>query len=356
MTHDTTAIATAPLRTIGLDLGDTSSALCVMNAQGHIDEESVLPTTKSALRKRFTRAERFRVVMEACGQSHWISGFLEELGHEVQVVNPRRLQLITDSVSKTDRNDARLLAKLGRADLDLLRPIHRRSDVCVRVRALLNARRSLVQARTRLINSIRGTAKLFGHKLRTSSAEGFVLTAKQGVPADLLEILQPQLDTLTALAQQVERYDIQIEKLGREEFPQTQLLRQIYGVGPQVALAFVAAIEDPKRFRRSRDVGPYLGLTPRREQSGGRDPRLRITKHGDSMLRSLLVTAATHIMRKQAPDSDLKRHALRIARGSGPRDQGRARIATARRLAVVMHHLLLTGEAYQPFHAVALDA
>jgi transposase len=338
---------------MGLDLGDRQSALCVMDERGQILKECVLPTTKAALRRHFSGGGRARVVMEACGQSHWISGCIEELGHEVLVVNPRRLRLITESVTKTDRNDARLLARLGRLDVELLSPIHRRNDVSVRVRALLTARRNLVEIRTRLVNSVRGTAKVFGHTLRGSSAEKLAAAAMKGLPADVLELVQPQLDTLTALAEQIGRYDAQVEKLGQAEFPQTRLLQQIHGVGPLVALAFVAAIEDPKRFRRSRDVGPYLGLTPRRDQSGGHDPQLGISKHGDSMMRSLLVSAATHIMRERAPDSDLKRHALRVAGGSGPRDRGRARIATARRLAVLMHRLLLTGEVYEPLHAAA---
>jgi transposase len=343
----------APQRTIGLDLGDGTSTLCVLDSGGHILEETSLPTSRTALRSRFRAQERSRVVLEACGQSHWVARLLQSFGHEVFVVNPRQLRLISQSVKKCDRNDARLLARVGRSDVGLLQPTFLRSDASMQARALLRARRNLVQMRTRLVNSVRSTAKTFGSKLRSASAEGFVAAATKGLPAQVLKIVQPQLLTLTFLEQQIGAYDQEIERLGRAEFPQTQLLRQIFGVGPQIALAFVVAIDDPKRFRRSRDVGPYLGLTPRKDQSGDSDPQLPISKHGDGSLRSLLVTAATHILRKNAPDSDLRRHGERIAGRGTTKERGKARIAVARKLAVVMHRLLLTGEAYQPLREAA---
>jgi transposase len=286
--------------------------------------------------------------MEASLQSNWIALLIEELGHEVHVINPRQLQLISQSMCKTDRNDARILARVGRIDLGLLRPTYRHGRASLKARALLNARRNLVQVRTRLVNSIRGCAKVFGYALRSGAVESFETIAARGLPAELLVIVKPQLECIAYIAKQIDGYDKEIERLGTEEFPQTNLLRAIHGVGPQVSLAFVAAIEDPKRFKRSRDVGPYFGLTPRRDQSGDKDPLLPISKNGDGSLRSLLVTAATHILRKSAPDSDLKRHGQHVAKRKTSKDRGRARIAVARKLAVVMHHLLLTGEVYEP--------
>ena len=342
------SIATADTHTIGLDLGDSRSALCVIDAEGRIVEETSVLTRADALRKRFERP-RVRVVMEACGQSSWIGDLLDELGHEVCVVNPRRLHLITHSVKKTDRNDARLLARIGRTDVGLLQPTHRRRPDCRDARTALKARRSLVEMRTRLVNSVRSSAKGYGCKLRACSTEHFVKTATASLPAQVCALVQPQLDTLNFLAERIHSCDLEIERLCTQRFPQTALLRQIHGVGPQVALAFVAAVDGPERFLRSRDVGPYLGLTPRRDQSGDSDPRLRISKHGDGSTRSLLVSAATHILRARAPDSDLKRFGLRTAGDHpSPRDRGRARIAVARKLAVLMHRLLSTGEVYEP--------
>ena len=338
---------TADLQTIGLDLGDTRSTLCVVDLQGQIVEEKSVSTTREALTLRFRRP-RARVVMEACGQSNWISALIEELGHEVYVVNPRQLHLITRSVKKTDRNDARLLARLGRADIGLLQPTHRRGLDCQAARTVLNARRALVQTRTRLVNTIRSAAKSYGFKLRGCSSTTFAKLANTNLPQQVRALVQPLLDAILNLDQYIERYNAEVERLGREHFPQTNVLRQIHGVGPQVALAFVTTIEEPKRFARSRDVGPYLGLTPRRDQSGDSDPHLKISKHGDGSTRSLLVGAATAIMRDTAPDTDLKRFGERIAGGTSRRDRGRARIAVARKLSVVMHRLLLTSEVYEP--------
>jgi transposase len=337
------------IRTIGLDLGDTKSTLCAMDPKGQVVSRGEMSTTRAALKERFGTMKRARIVLEACGQSTWIARLLESFGHEVYVANPRQLHLISRSVKKCDQNDALLLARFGRLELGLLQPTHLRNQPSLEARAVLKARRNLVCVRTRLINSVRAFAKGFGKKLRTCGSDNFVTIASAGIPPELIGLVQPQLDTLAFLQQQIERYDQEIEKLGREQFPQTQLLREIYGVGPQIALAFVAAIDDPERFARSRDVGPYLGLTPRRDQSGDSDPKLRITKHGDGDVRSLLASAAAHVMRKNAPDSNLKRFGLRIQGPSPtPRDRARARIAVARKLAVLMHRLLRNGEVYEP--------
>jgi transposase len=210
-----------------------------------------------------------------------------------------------------------------------------------------------VQVRTRLVNSVRAAAKGFGQKLETCGSDHFVQLATRALTEDVRSLLQPQLEVITCLQGQIERYDQEVERRANIAFPQTELLRAIYGVGPQVSLAFVAAIDDPARFGRSRDVGPYFGLTPRRDQSGDSDPVLRITKHGDGDMRSLLVSAATHVMRKNAPDCDLKRFGKRVEGPSPtPRSRARARIAVARKLAVMMHRLLRTGEVYDPDYAL----
>jgi transposase len=351
MTQDT---VNEDIRTIGLDLGDTKSTMCVMDAKGRILTEAEVATTRDALTLKFRSMPRARIVLEACGQSNWIAGLLEKIGHEVHVANPRQLALITRSVKKCDRNDARLLARIGRLDLGLLQPTYRRGISALSVRVVLNARRNLVQVRTRLINSVRAAAKGFGQKLPTCGSDYFVKCASTSLPPHILELLQPLIDTLVALQKQIERYDADIERLSETVFPQTALLRPIHGVGHQVALAFVAAIDDPKRFRRSRDVGPYLGLTPRRDQSGDSDPKLPISKHGDGDTRSLLVSAATHIMRKDAPDTVLKRFGKSLEGPSpNPKQKARARIAVARKLAVLMHRLLKTGEVYDPLYGVA---
>lgn len=332
---------------IGLDLGDRASSWCVFDSQGEIVGEGTVETSREGFTKLLGSRAPARVVMEATRSTHWVRQCLKVLGHEVIVANPRRLDLITKSSRKTDRNDARMLARIGRIDLELLSPVHERSDQSMQTRTLVRARSHLVRTRTKLVNQIRGSLKVFGHVLPSMAPERFHARAKALIPEGLHEALLPLFGVLEKLAETIEVYDERIAEACKR-FPQTVLLRQIHGVGPLVALSFVTTLEDPRRFKDSRAVGAYLGLVPASRQSGASDPRLRITKQGDSVLRSLLVTAALHVMRQRAPDCDLKRYGRRIARGGTPRDKARARIAVARKLACLMHRLWLTGEVYRP--------
>ena len=344
--------AILPHRTLGLDLGDRQTAMCVLDRLGTVVEEVTFTTGRDELTARFEHAEASRVVLEASRQSNWISRLLRSFGHEVIVANPRELHLISKSVRKTDRNDARTLVRFGRVDPELLKPVHQRSEAMLAVRALLNARRGLTLSRARLINIVRGSSKAFGQSIRPSSSACFARAARRELSAELKDAMEPLLIAFETLTEQIREYDRKIEALCEQHSNPTGLFRQVYGVGPQVALAYFAAIEDPARFERSRDVGPYLGLTPKAHQSGASNPRLRITKQGDGSVRSLLVTAATLILRRSAPDSDLKRYGRRIARGKAPRDKARARIAVARKLAVLLHRMWTTGEVYEPRRGV----
>lgn len=341
-----------PDRCVGLDLGDETSSYCVLDHRGELVSEGSVETSREELSRLFDSVQRTRVVMEATHNTHWVRQTLKALGHEVIVANPRRLDLITKSLRKTDRNDARLLARIGRLDLELLQPVHERSDTSMQVRTLLRARSHLVRTRTKLINQIRGSLKVFGHRLPTCSPYCFHIKAKPSIPAPLRAALLPLFDVLEKLKETITHYEREIAQIC-QEFPKTGVFQQIYGVGPLVSLSFVMSLEDPKRFKDSRAVGAFLGLTPGSRQSGASDPAMRITKHGDGELRSLLVTAATHILRRSAPDCDLKRYGRRIAKGGTPRDKGRARIAVARKLAVLMHRLWLTGEVYKPLRSSA---
>ena len=337
-------------RCIGLDLGDHSSAYCVLGENGKILQEGTVESSHEGLSRLFESMPPSRIVMEATRNTHWIRKLLKSLGHEVIVANPRRLAALTENPRKTDRNDARMLARIGRLDLELLSRVHERSDESMQARLLLRARSQLVRMRTKLVNQVRGSVKPFGHCLPTCSTETFHVRAKAAIPEPLRPALLPLLEVLGKLKETIAHYDDEVERLSKEH-PQTAILRQIHGVGPLVALAFVLAIGDPERFKQGRSVGAYLGLTPRLRQSGKSDPKLRITKEGDGDVRSLLVTAAMHMTSRSAPDSDLKRYGRRIAASRTPRDRGRARIAVARKLAVLMHRLLRTGEVYQPLRA-----
>jgi transposase len=337
-------------RFVGLDLGDSSSSYCVLDALGKRLEEAAVPTTRPELERVFAGQPRSRIVMEATRCSHWVRQTLQSFGHEVIVANPRQLDLITKSLRKTDRNDARMLARIGRSELELVSAVHERSDVSMRARTLMHARTHLVRTRTRLINLVRSSFKVFGYQVPTCSPDAFHVRARSAMPAELEPALLPLLGMLEKLKQTVQHYNREIARIS-DQFPQTKIFEQIYGVGPLLALAFVTSLEDPARFPDSRSVGAFLGLTPGSRQSGASNPHLGITKQGDGELRTLLATAGMHIMRRSAPDCDLKRYGKRIASGGTPRDRGRARIAVARKLAVLMHRLWLTGEVYQPLRS-----
>ena len=165
-----------------------------------------------------------------------------------------------------------------------------------------------------------------------------------------LETLLDTIDQLTATIRQMDR---EVERLCRELYPETGLLRQVCGVGPITALYYVLTIEDPSRFAKSRSVGAYLGLRPKQRDSGEQQPQLRITKAGDALLRRLLVSAAHYILGPFGPDTDLRRAGLRMAERGGNAAKKRAIVAVARRLSVLLHRLWVTGEEYEPLRLEA---
>jgi transposase len=309
-------------------------------------EESRVATTAPALQRRFRGIEGCRVVVEVGGHSPWVSRLLQQLGHEVIVANARQVRLIAESTQKDDVLDAALLARLGRVDPQLLRPLQHRPEAVQADLALLRARDVLVGARRNLINSARGMVKAAGGRLPGCSSASFARKAAPHVPAALRAALQGMLETLGLLTQQIDAYDEQIEALGRR-YPDMLRLRQVVGVGPITAAAFVLTLADPERFRQSRSVGPYLGLCRRRRQSGESDPELGISKAGNPYLRRVLLQAAHYILGPLGPDCDLRRFGQRIA-GSGRSGKKRAAVAVARKLAVLLHRLWVSGAQYDP--------
>lgn len=338
--------------TVGIDLGDRQSRVCILSAEGDVREEGWIATTEAALVPRFRAMARARIVMEVGTHSPWVSRLLQAAGHEVIVANPRQLRLITHSSTKTDRNDAELLARLGRADPELLKPVaHRRKEAQADL-AVLRSRQALVAARTLLINQVRGTVKTVGGRLPACDAHSFHRKVLVHVPMEVREAVLPLIETIAELSQRIRNVDGRLDELIEERYPQAKLLQQVPGVGPIISLTFVLTIDDPKRFTRSREVGAYLGLTPRQHQSGERNPQLHITKTGDSSLRSLLIQGAHYILGWRGPDSDLRKWGLaRMERGGGNAKKC-AIVAVARKLAILLHHLWVSGEAYRPLREV----
>lgn len=214
---------------------------------------------------------------------------------------------------------------------------------------MLRSRQILVRTRARLILHCRGVAKSNGLRIPGGSTPTFARRLGEILPDSLEPALGPLLETLTRLNRQISAYDSQIETLAKKRYPETQLLRQVPGVGPVTALAFVLIMQDPNRFRRSRNVGAYLGLTPARRESGQSHPQLRIRKEGNTMLRQLLVQCAHYMTGPFGQDCDLRRFAERLLARGGPGARKRAIVAVARKLAVLLYHLWSTGEVYEPF-------
>jgi transposase len=341
-----------PMVTAGLDLGDKYSYLCLIDTDtGEIIEESRLCTTPEALRRRFGSEQQMRVAIEAGTHSPWVSRVLEECGHQVLVANPRKTRLIYGQRRKTDKLDAEKLARLARVDPKLLPPLEHRGEASQAHLALIRSREVLVRSRVQLINHVRGTVKSFGARLPKCSTASFHKKAAACIPEELRPALEPLLETIASLSIRIRHYDRELEALAHEHYPETKLLGQVQGVGTLTALTFVLTLEDPGRFKESRQVGAYLGLVPGKDQSGERDPQKRISREGDEMLRRLLVGSAHYILGPFAQDCDLRRHGLKIAGHTAAKNaRKRAVVAVARKLSVLLHHLWISGEVYEPLY------
>jgi transposase len=339
--------------TVGLDLSDTHAHYCVVNAHGQVLQTGRARTTPAALEQALAPWLGSRVVLEVGTHSPWVSRLLTRLGYEVLVANARQLRLIYASHRKSDRVDAEALARLGRLDPALLHPIQHRSAQAQADLAQLRARDCLVRTRTQLINHVRGAVKAVGGRLPASSAPAFVAKVRAHIPSELAPALAPLLTVLADVTAQIRALERTIDAVARTRYPETQRLRQVAGVGPLIALCYVLTLEDPRRFCTSRAVSAYLGLCPRHDDSGMRQPQLRITKRGDAMLRRLLVSGAQYILGPFGPDCDLRRWGLILAQRGGGNAKKRAVVAVARKLAAVLHRLWISGAVYQPLRSAA---
>lgn len=344
--------------TIGLDLGDRNSSYCVLDEQGEILLEGTLPTTTAGLGQVFEDMPRCRIALEVGTHSPWVSRQLAKLGHEVIVANSREVAYITRSTRKNDRLDARKLARLARVDVELLSPIRHRSEVAQGDLAVLRARDLAVRQRNQAIGAVRGMAKSLGERLRACAPEKAGTALVEESREEIRLFAEPLLQVVEKLNETIRAYDQQIAAM-EQRYPATALLEQVYGVGPLIALTLMLTVEDPHRFRHSRDIGPYIGFRPKKRDSGKSQPELGISKEGDKMLRWLLVQGAHTILRRGAADSDLRRWGLALMasseaekKNSGSRRsvKKKAVVAVARKLAVLLHHVWVSGEVYDPLY------
>jgi transposase len=335
-------------RTIGMDLGDRSSHYCVLNEAGEVIWESKLPTTPKGMEEVFGSIPRSRIALETGTHSPWVSRQLTQLGHEVIVAHARNVRLIGESSRKDDRLDARTLARLARIDPALLGPVRHRSAKAQLHLTVIRARATLVSARTALVNAARGLTKSHGARLPKCGSEQMNREIAKGLSEELREALDPLLAEIESLNERIAEYDRRIEKVAKEVYPETAVLRQVKGVGPLIALTYVLTFDDPHRFRRSRDAGCFVGLRPGRRNSGMSEPQMHISKEGDRYLRTLLVQGAHYILGPFGQDSDLRRWGLKLAERGGKNAKKRAVVAVARKLAVLLHKLWVSGEVYEP--------
>jgi transposase len=334
-----------PNVTAGLDLGDRVSRVCEIDAAGKIVKTAAVATTPGAIERYFGGRPRCRVVLEASTHSPWVSRQLKELQHEVVVANTSEVYAKRPRKRRNDRTDAEFLARQGRADVELLHPISHRSAEAQQDLALLRARDQLVGARTKLINHVRGSVKSLGGRINKCAAESFARQAGRQVPEALRPSLAPLLEVIADLTTRIRGMDQQVERMV-EEHPEAVLLQQPKGVGPLTAIAFVRAVEDPRRFKHSRQVGAFFGLVPKLDESSDSSPQLRITKAGDALVRKYLVSSARYILGPFGPPCDLRRYGEVIAARGGKNASKRAAVAVARKLAVMLHRLWVTNVQY----------
>src|SRR5664279_4949536 len=239
--------------TIGLDLGDRWSWYCVLDEAGSVLLEQRVSTTPKAMKEVFGGMLRSRIALETGTHSPWVSRLLSELGHEVIVAHARNVRLIGESRKKDDRMDARTLARLARFDPQLLSPVKHRSARAQADLTVIRARAGLVRARTALVNMARGLAKSYGERLRGCNVRNMNPEKAEGLSPELQRALQPLLAGIESLSERIRECNEGVENLAQENYPQVALLKQVKGVGTLIAMTHMLTLEDPHRFRKSRD-------------------------------------------------------------------------------------------------------
>lgn len=340
-----------PQTIVGIDLGDRFSHTHFLAAGSgeHLDQGRI-PTTKEGFTARFGSMPRARIALETGTHSSWVARLLTELGHEVLIAHARKVRLITDNDKKNDKLDAERLARLARVDPQLLHPIRPRGEAAQTGLVLLKSRDTVVRARTLLINTVRGLVKSSGGRLPKCSSDSFHKKVVEDLPEQLRAALQPLITQIATMTGTINHYDDQVKEMADEQFPETELLRQVKGVGTLTSLAFLLTIEDPRRFADGGKLSAYLGLCPRQDVSCTIDKQLSITKAGNGFVRRLMVGSAHYVLGHFGEDSDLRRWGTKLSDRGGKNGKKRAVVAVARKLAVLLRHLWLTGQVYDPLH------
>jgi transposase len=332
----------------GIDVSLECSSVCVVDASGKIVREGKVASEPEALIAWFGSfgPNQGRIGLEAGPLSQWLYAALRDAGLAVELLETRHVRDAFKAMPvKSDRNDARGIAQLMR--LGWFRPVHCKSIGAQEVRAMLTARK-LVQSKLQDVeNSLRGILRGFGLKVGKTTPRSFAGRIRELVAGhpNLATIAQALLSVQAVLLRELNTFEKRVRAMARSDL-KAKLLMSTPAVGPIVALTYTSAIDDPARFKSSKQAGPHFGLTPKRYQSGETDRTGRISKIGDAAVRAALYQAAHVMLTKPVKGCpELKSWAMRIARRAG---HNKAKVALARKLAVIMHRMLADGTPFNP--------
>ena len=329
----------------GIDVALKSSAVCILDQRGRVVLERVVSTDEVGLSSVLGGRDRMRCVLEAGPLAESLSQLIEGMGHEAVVIDGRKAKGVIRTKKKTDRLDARNLARMGRTGW--YTAVHRKSVKARSTRTFLQARQGLVQTALAQGSRIRGLLRAHGIKLGEVKESQFASEVKRvscQESLELWEMLEPLVRVRAEALKASEQMRRRMVRQAASAEGVARRLMTVPGVGPITATAFVATIDDPRRFRSSDQVAAYLGLVPSVAQSGELEMHGHITKEGDGMLRSYLVEAAHVLLTRKRRSCRLKQWGLKLAKKKG---HGKARVAVARKIAVLLHHLWITGQTYQ---------
>jgi transposase len=335
----------------GIDVSLESASICVVDAGGRIVREAKVASEPEALIGWFGRLEvtLTRIGLEAGPLSQWLYAGMREAGLSVELLETRHVRDALAMPVKTDRTDARGIAQLMR--LGWFRSVHCKSLPAQELRAILTARKLVQSKRHDLEMSLRGILRGFGLKVGQTTPRSFESRVRELIDghATLLVVADALLSARGVLAEQLGKLQKRLVSLARQD-TRARLLMSTPGVGVLVALTYAAAIDDPARFRSSKAAGAHFGLTPKKYQSGETDVTGRISKIGDADVRTALYEAANVILTRPVKGSSLKSWAMRVAKRAGMR---KAKVALARKLAVVLHRMLVDGTEFVAGKAAA---
>lgn len=332
----------------GLDISMKETAICIMDESGKVTKEGTVPTEPSDIAKYLneTGLDITKVALESGCLSHWLVQELWKLSIPAICIDARHIAaVLATTINKTDKNDARGIANALRCNI--YREVHPKSTNSVDISTILASRRTLVDQRTTLTNTLRGLLKAYGIRIPHAATTHLFFEAVRGKIAALAELVKFSLEELLKLAEglhkQVKMFDKLIEKLAAED-EAVKRLRTIPGVGPITAMNYKMEIDDPKRFHNSRAVGAYFGMTPTQYSSGETQKQGRISKCGSREMRYLLREAAFVLITRSTKWSTLKAWGMKLMKKIGLE---KACVAVGRKLAIIMHRMLITGEEFK---------